>query len=128
KLRRFPIGLAQFRLARRTRAILAVLLARRMRLAAATAVAMAASAPAPTATAAAAMVTVLKAELHRGHVVELRSWNGLADQRLDGGDGLAVLGCRDRVGAAVASRPAGAADAVDVILGVMGHVEIEHVR
>ena len=47
---------------------------------------------------------------------------------LDRLDEAAIFGCREGEGAALASGAAGAADAVDVILGVDRHVEIEDVR
>src|SRR5437899_1597381 len=42
-----------------------------------------------------------------------------ADQHLNRGDRPAVLGCCQREGAAVAAGPAGATDAMDVILGMV---------
>src|SRR5439155_963384 len=51
----------------------------------------------------------------------------LADQLLDRGDRLVVVRRHDGDGGAGFSRAAGAADAVDIIVGVMRHVEIEYV-
>ena len=50
-----------------------------------------------------------------------------ADQALDLADMFRVVGCDDAEGHAAASRAAGAADAMNVILGVDRHVEIEDV-
>jgi hypothetical protein len=53
--------------------------------------------------------------------------DGLADQFLDRADRLVVGGCHDGDGRAAAARPAGAADAMDLVVGVMRDVEIDHV-
>ena len=53
--------------------------------------------------------------------------DALADQLLDGLDGLLVRRRHQRDRGAGASGAAGAADAVDVVVGVMGNVEIEDV-
>src|SRR5215472_13219659 len=110
---------------RRLRPIVAARLSRRLSLA--TPATLAASAAVAVASAAAAMVAALETEFHRRHIVELRSRNGFADQRLDSGDGLAVLGRRDGIGTAVAPRASRAADAMHVVLGMVRYVEIEHV-
>src|SRR5215472_10065187 len=120
--RSFRLGLTR---CRRLRPIVAARLSRRLTLA--TPATLAASAAVAVASTAAAMVATLQAELHRRHIVELRPRDRLADQRFDGGDGLAVLGRRDGIGTAVAPRAAGAADAMHVVLGMVRHVEIEHV-
>ena len=54
-------------------------------------------------------------------------WNCLASQTLDGADGLAVDRRDDRNCGAASPGPAGAADAMDVIVGVVRHIEIEDV-
>ncbi len=51
----------------------------------------------------------------------------LSDQLDDRGDGLAVLGGRQHKRAASPTRAAGAADAMDIILGVYRYVEAEDV-
>ncbi len=62
----------------------------------------------------------------RGEVA-LGPGNRLADQRLDGGERALVGPARERESAARAASAAGPADPVDVILGMMRHVEIEDV-
>ena len=52
----------------------------------------------------------------------------VADQLLDRLDREPVLRRGDGEGVALQPGAAGAADAVDVVLGVVRHVEIEHVR
>ena len=54
-------------------------------------------------------------------------WNCLANQPLDGADGLAVDRRDDSDRSAAPARPAGAADTMNVIIRVMRHIEIEDV-
>src|SRR6185437_12967049 len=63
-----------------------------------------------------------------GDALDLGGRDILADQRDDGGDEPAVLRRRQGEGAALEAGAAGAADAVDIVLGMDGNVEIEDVR
>src|SRR5436309_9950578 len=61
----------------------------------------------------------------------LHPGDGLPDQLFDRSHGLVVGGCHDRDRRAAASGAAGAADSVNVVVGVVRHVEIEnmaHIR
>ena len=86
---------------------------------------LAPSAAGASAAAATAVVASFKAQLLRRHFIQIDPRNGLPDQRLDGGDGLAVLGTCDRIGAPIAACASRAPDAMDVVLGMVRHVEIE---
>ena len=79
------------------------------------------------ATAAAAGRGVLR-PVGGGQVGDGQMRDGHAGQRLDGVDREAVLGLGDGEGVAAAFGAAGAADAVDVVLGVDGHVVVEDMR
>src|SRR5262249_30496108 len=67
------------------------------------------------------------AEPDRLQAFDFDARNGGAQQFLDGSYILAVDRRGERVGMALATGPAGAADAMHVILGMHRHVEIEHV-
>src|SRR5262249_25560500 len=56
-----------------------------------------------------------------------RPGHGLADELFYRGDGLVVGGGGDRYRCAAAAGPARAADAMNIIIGMMRHVEIEDV-
>src|SRR5713226_4127577 len=53
--------------------------------------------------------------------------NGLTDQLFNGDDGFLIERSNDGDRGAGAPRTAGAADAMDVVVGVMRHVEVEDV-
>src|SRR4051812_26803624 len=61
-------------------------------------------------------------------VFDFQARDGRADEALDGADVVEVFGGIDGEGIAEELGAAGAADAVDVILGMAGHVEIDDVR
>src|SRR5204863_8647313 len=75
----------------------------------------------------AAAIAAFEIEFGRRDVGHLLKRDVLADQLLDRGDRLAVFGRRQGQRAAGSAGAPGAADAVDVILGVVWHVEIEDV-
>src|SRR5262245_31296423 len=77
-----------------------------------------------TAIAAATAAAFFKRQLL--HALDLNAGNLAADQLDDGLNEFAVIRCRQSEGAALAPGAAGAADAVDIILGMDRHVEIEH--
>src|SRR5690348_11080687 len=83
---------------------------------------------AAAARAAATTIAVLERQRGGGDPFDRNRRDRLADELLDRLDETAILGRRQREGAAFAAGATGAADAVDVILGVDRHVEIEHVR
>src|SRR5262245_5513389 len=60
------------------------------------------------------------------HALDLDPRNVAADQLDDGYDELAVIGRAQGEGATLAAGAAGAADAMDIVLGVYRHIEIEH--
>src|SRR5439155_21719927 len=109
----------------RSRPILAVRLALGMTFPAAGS--FAPSSAAPSTAAATPLVASFKAQLLGRHFIQIEPRNGLPDQRLDGGDGLAVLGTGDRIGAPIAACASRTPDPMDVILGMVRHVEIENV-
>src|SRR4051812_4589674 len=51
----------------------------------------------------------------------------LVDQELDRGERLALIGAYKQIGQAIRAHPAGPADTVEIILGVVGDVEIDDV-
>src|ERR1700730_6097179 len=92
------------------------------------AVAVHALASSAVAAAAVPAVAFVVGKHSRGHAVEGYRRDVFAEHLGDGGDEAAVLGRRQSEGAAFAPGAAGAADTVDVVLGVDRHVEIEHMR
>ena len=62
-----------------------------------------------------------------GKTFQFHAWNFLTDEPLDRGDLLEVLGDHDGERVAHALRAARATDAMDVVLGMMGHVEVDDV-
>src|SRR5947207_7459209 len=62
-----------------------------------------------------------------GDAVNRKRRDRAADQSLDCGDVLAVLGARQHEGAALPPGPSGAPDPMHIILGMVGHIEAENV-
>src|SRR5205814_4245669 len=77
---------------------------------------------------AAAAVAALEIELGRAEIADAGGRDLLADQPLDRGDGLAVFRRRQHEGAALPPGPAGPADAMHIVFGVVRHIEAEDVR
>ena len=74
---------------------------------------------------AAPAASALVGRVDAGH---LEAPDRLADQPLDRRHRLAFVGGRQREGAPALAGAAGAADAVDIVVGVVRHVEIDHDR
>src|SRR5205085_10635654 len=77
---------------------------------------------------AAAAIAALEIELDRTEIGDAGDRDLLADQLLDRGDGLAVLGRGQHEGAALPAGSAGPPDAMHIIFGMIRHVETEDVR
>src|SRR5689334_11863242 len=75
-----------------------------------------------------AAVRRLWVERRGGDAVDRKGRDGASDQSLDRGNVLAVLGRGEHEGAALPPGPAGAADPVHIIFGVVRHIEAEDVR
>src|SRR5881394_1075047 len=75
-----------------------------------------------------AAVRRLGVERRGGDAVDRKRRDRAADQSLDCGDVLAVLGARQHEGAALPPGPSGAPDPMHIILGMVGHIEAENVR
>src|SRR5215472_1238427 len=97
----------------------------RMLLGGARAIARPAAGLAGFAPAAAAAVLLLEADGGNAQDVDARDW--LADQLLDGLDETPVVLAGKGEGMSLAAGPAGAADAMDIVLSMDRHVEIEDV-